>query len=98
MRETYDDLIGQLDLAAKVRLLTGQSFFALTGDDTIGLSAMAMSDGPAGVKGQSQSGGEATSLLPNPCSGRILGGRFDLGLRHRHDRHPCVLRWPIGCW
>jgi beta-glucosidase len=67
MRETYDDLIGQLDLAAKVRLLTGQSFFAFTGDDTIGLSAMAMSDGPAGVKGQSQSGGGATSLLPNPA-------------------------------
>ena len=26
---------------------------------------MAISDGPTGVKGQSQSGGEPTSLLPN---------------------------------
>jgi hypothetical protein len=32
------------------------------------------------------------------CSGRILGRWFDLGLRHRHDRHPCVSRWLIGCW
>jgi len=32
------------------------------------------------------------------CSGRILGRWFDLGLRHRHDRHPCVSRWRTGCW
>jgi hypothetical protein len=23
---------------------------------------------------------------------------FDLGLRHRHDLHPCVSRWLTGCW
>ena len=23
---------------------------------------------------------------------------FDLGLRRRHDRHPCVSRWLTGCW
>src|SRR5215475_10359583 len=27
---------------------------------------------------------------PAACSGRILGRWFDLGLRHRHARHPCV--------
>jgi nitroimidazol reductase NimA-like FMN-containing flavoprotein (pyridoxamine 5'-phosphate oxidase superfamily) len=32
------------------------------------------------------------------CSGRILGRWFDLGLRHRHDRHPCLSRWLTGCW
>jgi len=32
------------------------------------------------------------------CSSRILGRWFDLGLRHRHDRHPCVSRWRTGCW
>jgi hypothetical protein len=32
------------------------------------------------------------------CSGRILGRWFDLRLRHRHDRHPCVSRWLTGCW
>ena len=36
--EAYDDLIAKLDLGAKVRLLTGASFFSFTGDDTIGLT------------------------------------------------------------
>ncbi len=65
MGERYDDVVAELDLAAKVRLLTGSSFFAFTGDDTIGLTPLAMSDGPTGVKGASQSGGPPTSLLPN---------------------------------
>ena len=30
------------------------------------------------------------------CSGRILGRRFDLGLRHRHDRRPCSSRSHTG--
>jgi hypothetical protein len=37
-------------------------------------------------------------LIFAACSGRILGRWFDLGLRHRHDRHPCVSRWLTGCW
>jgi hypothetical protein len=23
---------------------------------------------------------------------------LDLGLRRRHDRHPCLSRWLTGCW
>ena len=65
MSQRYDDLMAKLDLPAKVRLLTGASFFSFTGDESIGLPPMAMSDGPTGVKGQSQSGGAPTSLLPN---------------------------------
>ena len=65
MGERYDDVVAELDLAGKVRLLTGSSFFAFTGDDSIGLAPLAMSDGPTGVKGSSQSGGPPTSLLPN---------------------------------
>jgi hypothetical protein len=42
--------------------------------------------------------GQLTGLLEHACSGRILGRWFDLGLRHRHDRHPCVSRWLTGCW
>jgi hypothetical protein len=32
------------------------------------------------------------------CSDRILGRWLDLGLRRRHDRHPCLSRWLTGCW
>ncbi|WP_448623606.1 glycoside hydrolase family 3 C-terminal domain-containing protein [Geodermatophilus sp. URMC 64] len=65
MSERYDDLIAKLDLPAKVRLLTGASFFSLTGEESIGLAPLSMSDGPTGVKGQSQSGGASTALLPS---------------------------------
>ncbi|SDO63117.1 beta-glucosidase [Klenkia soli] len=62
---TVDAALVQLDLAGKVRLLTGASFFSFTGDEAIGLTPIAMSDGPSGVKGQSQSGGAPAALLPN---------------------------------
>lgn len=65
MSRRYDDVIARLDLPAKVRLLTGVSFFSFAGQDSIGLRPMAMSDGPTGVKGQSQSGGPPTALLPS---------------------------------
>ena len=58
-----EDLIAELDLAAKVRLLTGASFFGLAGDDAIGLHGLVLTDGPTGVKGLS--GTAPASLLPN---------------------------------
>ena len=98
MGEPYDDVVTTLDLAAKVRLLTGSSFFAFTGDDTIGLTPLAMSDGPTGVKGASQSGGPPTSLLPNATllastwdeADAARGGRLPRGRGHPgpHPRRP----------
>ncbi|WP_159499741.1 glycoside hydrolase family 3 C-terminal domain-containing protein [Microbacterium sp. 18062] len=61
----FEDLLGRLDLSAKVTLLTGSSFLSLTGDERIGLPPIGMSDGPVGVKGLSMSGGEPTASLPN---------------------------------
>ena len=79
MGDRHDELIATLDLPAKVSLLTGASFFSFTGDETIALAPLGMSDGPTGVKGQSQSGGAPTSLLPNATllagswSAQVLG-------------------------
>ena len=61
--EHYDDLIATVDLAGKVRLLTGASFFSLQGNADLGLAPVAVSDGPNGVKGLS--GNAPASLLPN---------------------------------
>jgi beta-glucosidase len=72
-----DDLLGRLDLAAKVRLLTGASFFALPGDPDLGLSAVTVSDGPAGVKGLS--GTAPACLLPNAST---LASTWDESLLH----------------
>ena len=57
--------MNELDLAAKVRLLTGASLFTLYGEDRIGLRPMAFSDGPTGVRGLEFTGGPFVSLLPN---------------------------------
>jgi beta-glucosidase len=95
MSQRYDELIAKLDLPAKVRLLTGASFFSFAGEEAIGLIPMAMSDGPTGVKGQSQSGGAPTSLLPNATllastwSEQTLTevGEFLAGEAARHRTH-----------
>ena len=60
-----EDLLGKLDVKAKVRLLTGATFFTLHDDPTIELAAMAFSDGPTGVRGVEFSTGPRASLLPN---------------------------------
>src|SRR5919206_51591 len=61
----YDVLISKLDLAAKVRLLTGASAFTLAPEPEIGLAELRMSDGPTGVRGLKFSGGRTVALLPN---------------------------------
>ena len=71
------DLLGQLDLPAKVRLLTGASFFGLQGNADIGLAPMVLSDGPTGVKGLS--GTAPASLLPNAST---LASTWDESLLH----------------
>ncbi len=60
-----DILLDQLDLEAKVRLLTGATFFTLHEEPAVGLAAMAFSDGPTGVRGVEFSEGPRASLLPN---------------------------------
>ena len=58
-RMNLDDLLGKLDVRAKVRLLTGATFFTLHDDPPIELAAMAFSDGPTGVRGVEFSTGPA---------------------------------------
>jgi beta-glucosidase len=66
---TIDDVIDravrELDLAAKVTLLTGAAAFSLHGNDAIGLRPMIFSDGPTGVRGSEFVGGKRVALFPN---------------------------------
>jgi beta-glucosidase len=64
MDDSFDELLGTLDLEGKVRLLSGEGFFTLHGDASIGLQPMAFSDGPTGVRGV-EFGAVRASLLPN---------------------------------
>jgi beta-glucosidase len=61
----YDELIGALDLAGKVALLTGAAMFALAPAPAIGLGEVRLSDGPTGVRGARFSGGPEVVLFPN---------------------------------
>ncbi|MDG4825521.1 glycoside hydrolase family 3 C-terminal domain-containing protein [Asanoa sp. WMMD1127] len=54
-----------LDLRAKVRLLTGASVFTLAPEPAVGLHEVRLSDGPTGVRGLTFSGGPVVSLFPN---------------------------------
>ncbi len=63
--EALDALVERLDLATKVRLLTGETAFTLWGEESIGLAPMAFSDGPTGVRGLKFTGGEKVALVPN---------------------------------
>ena len=69
--------MNDLDLAAKVRLLTGATLFTLYGEDRIGLRPMAFSDGPTGVRGLEFTGGPFVSLLPNAT---VLASSWDTGV------------------
>jgi beta-glucosidase len=61
----YEVQIAQLDLPAKVQLLTGASMFTLQPEPSVGLHELHFSDGPTGVRGLKFSGGRAVSLFPN---------------------------------
>jgi beta-glucosidase len=69
--------VGRLDLATKVRLLTGVNFWATSAVPEIGLRPIVVSDGPAGVKGGSTAHDETTTSLPSPTS---LAATWDEGL------------------
>ena len=69
--------LATLDLATKVRLLTGVDFWAIHAAPEAGLRTMVVSDGPAGVKGGSVAHDETTTSLPSPTA---LAASWDEGL------------------
>jgi beta-glucosidase len=60
------ELLGRLDLEAKVRLVTGASFWTTWAEPAVGLRAMALSDGPAGVRGDAWDERRTSTNLPSP--------------------------------
>ena len=68
-----------LDLETRVRLLTGINFWATCAIPEVGLRAMIVSDGPAGVKGGSVGHDETTTSLPSPTA---LAATWDEDLIH----------------
>ncbi|MHA6630479.1 beta-glucosidase [Pseudonocardia sichuanensis] len=75
------DLLGKLDLDQKVRLLTGADFWTTHPEPAVGLRAMVLSDGPAGVRGESFDERDPSLSLP---SATVLGSTWDPGLARRY--------------
>jgi beta-glucosidase len=63
-----------LPLEDKVRLLTGESVWKLHGIPSIGLRPIAVSDGPAGVRGLGETKGATSALFPAPSA---IGATWD---------------------
>ncbi|MBX6389152.1 MAG: glycoside hydrolase family 3 protein [Frankia sp.] len=60
--------LARLDLAARVRLLTGGAFWRSRSAPEVGLREMVFSDGPAGVRGEQPDERAPTANLPCPTA------------------------------
>ncbi|WP_431892945.1 beta-glucosidase H [Nonomuraea sp. bgisy101] len=72
-----DELINQLDLPTKIRLLTGADMWSLPAIPEIGLDRLVMSDGPIGVRGEQWSSADPSIALPSPTA---LAATWDVDL------------------
>jgi beta-glucosidase len=68
--------VGRLSLEQKVRLLTGQDFWALHEEPEAGLRRLVLSDGPAGVRGESWDERDSSANVP---SATALAATWDTG-------------------
>jgi beta-glucosidase len=68
--------VARLSVEQKVRLLTGAGFWALYDEPGAGLRAMVVSDGPAGVRGQSWDERDSSANVP---SATALAATWDPG-------------------
>ncbi len=73
-------LVGQLDLADKVLLLTGSGAWSTAALPGIGLRPMVLSDGPSGVRGELWDERSPSLLLP---SSTALAASWDIDLARR---------------
>ncbi|HET9996621.1 MAG TPA: glycoside hydrolase family 3 C-terminal domain-containing protein [Nocardioides sp.] len=74
-------LLAQLTLEEKVSLVQGADFWTTVPLPSIGLRAMTLSDGPAGVRGPRWDEREPSLNLP---SGSALGASWDVDLAYRY--------------
>src|SRR6185312_14460830 len=75
-----EEALGRLDLERKVRLLTGAGQWRTHAEPLIGLRAMLLSDGPAGVRGERWDERHTSANLPSPTA---LAASFDERLVER---------------
>src|SRR3954468_14460755 len=60
--------VGALTLEQKVRLLTGADFWSLHSEPAVGLRRLVVSDGPAGVRGETWDERNTSANVPSPTA------------------------------
>src|SRR4051812_32110554 len=60
--------VGALTLEQKVRLLTGADFWSLHSEPAVGLRRLVVSDGPAGVRGETWDERDTSANVPSPTA------------------------------
>jgi beta-glucosidase len=81
------DLLRQLTLEEKVRLLTGRDFWTTWPIERIGLRRMLVSDGPSGVRGEAWDERDPSLNLP---SATALASSWDLDIARRYGAAAAV--------
>jgi beta-glucosidase len=75
-----EEALARLDLERKVRLLSGAGQWRTSAEPEVGLRAMVLSDGPAGVRGERWDERHTSANLPSPTA---LAASFDERLVER---------------
>jgi beta-glucosidase len=78
--ESIAERIAALDLASKIRLLSGSSWFTLASEPSIGLAEMRLSDGLTGVRGVKFHGGPKVTLFPGTA---LVAASWDPSVAYR---------------
>ncbi|WP_017611749.1 beta-glucosidase family protein [Nocardiopsis salina] len=78
--QRVEEALNALDLEGKVRLLSGDSMWAVPADPAIGLGRLVMSDGPVGVRGEHWTPDDPSVQLPSPTA---IAATWDRGLVRR---------------
>ncbi|MFJ2837869.1 glycoside hydrolase family 3 protein [Nocardia sp. NPDC087230] len=74
MQDHLEELLTELDLDGKLRLISGASLFRMAGDPALGLAEMPVSDGPSGVRGENWDERDPSMSLP---SGTAVAATWD---------------------
>ncbi|GAB3687243.1 beta-glucosidase [Nocardiopsis oceani] len=72
-----EEALAALDLEGRVRLLAGESMWAIPANPAIGLGRLVMSDGPVGVRGEQWTPNDPSVQLPSPTA---IAATWDRGL------------------
>ncbi|MCC3331550.1 hypothetical protein [Nocardia abscessus] len=77
MEDHIEELLAELDLDGKLRLISGASLFRMAADPAIGLAEMPVSDGPSGGRGENWDERDPSVSLP---SGTAVAATWDPAL------------------